>query len=263
MAKAPASYRVRILTTMPLAELAGLTLLFDALADLALTPTHQGADERAREPFDQAALAAAIVARPHAFALARRKTPTYSASISAQPAGELGAIQLDFPGSQDAAAVFAAGDRLAEVFHAEHGLVHPTFDGEGQFNSASVLEAGRLQQYGLKAPGARTWYGAHLRELVGEARLASAGGVLRETAWGALCLDLVAAPERARFTTLARRQREAFAALSPSGAFGDYNHPVIKKPGPQWRPIPADRNSVGSVRGREVTVATRSPLRGR
>jgi hypothetical protein len=74
--------------------------------------------------------------------------------------------------------------------------------------------------------------------LVGEARFASAGGVLHETAWGALCLDLVADPESARFTTLARRQREAFAALSPSGAFGDYSHPVIKKPGPRWRPIP-------------------------
>ncbi len=238
MAKVPASYRVRILTTTPLATSAGLTRLFDTLAELGLTPTHQGVDERAREPFDRETLVAAISARPHAFALARRKAPTYSASISAQPAGELGAVQLDFPGSQDASAVFAVGDRLAEVFRAEHGLVHPTFEGEGQFNSASVLEAGRLQQYGLKAPGARTWYGPHLRGLVGEARFASAGGVLHETAWGALCLDLVADPESARFTTLARRQREAFAALSPSGAFGDYSHPVIKKPGPRWRPIP-------------------------
>ncbi len=238
MAKVPASYRIRIFTTIVLASPRGLAQLFDALDTLGLIPTHQGADERAGERFDREALVAAVTARPHAFALARRKAPRFTAAIGGQPAGELGAVHLDLPGTHDPAAVFAIGDRLAEVFRAEHGVVHPTFEGAGAFNAASVLEAWRIQQYGLKAPGARTWYGAHLRALVGDPRLASAGGVLRETGWGALSLDLVPEPAHAHFTTLVRRQREALAALAPSGAFGDYSHPVVKKPGPAWRPIP-------------------------
>lgn len=234
----PESHNVRLFTLVPLGKRPGLTALLDVLDAARLAPTHHGRDERARTAFDRAAVLDATVAKaPTALALIRRKSPSYVCWLDASKKG-LAGVSIETGVVKDPRTVYDLADQLAAALKIEHGVVAPVCKGHGTFNASGRIELQWLQQFGPLYPGARNWYGLHMQKLLGAERLRAAGGVLSETAWGAVRFDLVAEPWLAEIETLEQRQREAIAALAPAQVLGDYRVPNDIQRGPRWKPIP-------------------------
>jgi hypothetical protein len=231
------AHRIRIFTTVRLGEREHLEAVFDALAQAKLEPTHAGEREYSLTAFERAQTVAAIVGgTQRVLELARRKAPRYTAGLRAQDAG-LTSIAIDVGAHPRPQVIYELGDRLAERFRADYGVVHPVVRDGTDFGSAGNMELGWLQSYGPLDVGVRTWYGPHLAALIGE-ELIRAAGVATPLPWGGLRLDLVAEPWAADIDTLKQRQAEAIAALAPAQVLGDYSHPVTYKPSARWVPIP-------------------------
>lgn len=238
---------ITMMTLMPLGTASGLARLLDAFEHQPTTmPTHWGMDERARNPYDRAAMIAGVTEEANNIlvpGLHRRKPPRYQAYFAAYDSG-LNYVKIDFGSSlkpADLARVFVLGDTLAEQLTVEFGLVHLIWrlgEQSQNYSAAGVIKARDLQQYGLKAPCARTWFGPHLVRLLGRDRLAATGAPQHDTAWGAVQFDLTEQPWTADFATLSARQNEVMTRLQPSGIFGDYSNMIRYQPGPRWEPIP-------------------------
>ena len=231
------AHHIRIFTAVRLGERDHLEAVFDALAQAKLEPTHAGERENSLAAFDRAQTVAAIVGgSQRVLALARRKAPRYTAVLRAQDSG-LTSIAIDVGAHPRPHAIYEVGDHLAERFRADYGVVHPDVQDGTRFRAAGNMELGWLRSYGPLSVAARTWYGPHLAELIGE-ELILAAGVATALPWGGLRLDLVPEPWAADIDTLKQRQAEAIAALAPAQVLGDYSHPVTYKPSARWVPIP-------------------------
>jgi hypothetical protein len=246
----PDAVYVTMITQVPLRTREGLERLLDAFESIEeLAPTNWGRDERARDPYDRAALiteVSALKSESYMPGLHRRKPPRYQAYFTASDSG-LKMVKVEFGSSlrkKDMALVFKLGSILANALEPEYGFVHAVWrdqDEKGLYSISNVVTARKLQECGLLRPPARTWYGAHIVKLIGRDRLDETGVPIKETPWGGVELNLVADPWEADFETLNARQEKVMSVLEPAGVFGDYSSWHDCKPGPKWKPIPEEK----------------------
>jgi hypothetical protein len=137
--------------------------------------------------------------------------------------------------------IFEFSSHLSVFAQAEYGDLNLVWDlpEANQLYSPSISQD-HLQQNGMPPLGVRTWIGPHIVSQIGIERLRTCGGLIRETAWGGMELDLVNSPWEADFDTLLQAKQRIMIHLEPSGAFGDYsNYPLpLYSPAQNWKPIP-------------------------
>jgi hypothetical protein len=211
-----------------------------------LTPTNWGPDERARNPYKREEILSTVSTMEGKFympGLVRRKAPRYQAFFTASNSG-LKKVNIDFGSAlskNDLRQVFELADSLADKLEPEYGFVHMIWRGKyksGVYNSSGVISSEKLQECGLTPPTARTWYGAHIIELIDKKRLGDAGIPFQETKWGGIRFDLVAEPWNSDIEVLSKSQTAVMKSLTPSGVMGNYTVWHRCKPGPKWKPIP-------------------------
>jgi hypothetical protein len=240
----PNRVEISVITKSSLRSRAGLEQLLDAFESVnEFTPTHWGVDERARNPYNRKELVATVSAFKSDFylpGLHRRQVPRYQAYFSARNQG-LNYVKVEFGSSlrqKDLPRVFTLGDALAANLKAEFGFVHPVWlEGSQEYCASGKITADELQKYGPTSVCARTWFGPHLVQLIGQERLSSSGAVIQATPWGAIQLDLVQHPWTSDVEELSSRQVEVMKHLQPTGVFGDYTQVLEYKPGSSWKPI--------------------------
>jgi hypothetical protein len=234
------AHNIRIFTMARLGERANLEAVLDLLAEAKLEPTHAGPRENELHAFDRAATVDAITSgQHHLLCLARRKAPRYTGGLLAQRRAGLTDISIEGCAHPKPEILYTLGDTLAARFRAPYAVAHPEIVDGTKFRGAGAITTDWLQNYGPMLVASRTWYGTHLTDLIGEDRIRAAG-IATSLPWGGLRLDLVAEPWAADIATLKQRQAEAVAALEPAQVLGNYTHPVIRKPGARWVPIPED-----------------------
>ncbi|MBR8835453.1 MAG: hypothetical protein DSM106950_15880 [Stigonema ocellatum SAG 48.90 = DSM 106950] len=240
----PDRVEITVITKSSLRSCFGLEHLLNAFESIKdLTPTHWGADERARNPYDRSELLATVSAFKSDFympGLQRRQAPRYKAYFSARNQG-LNYVNVEFGSSihnKDLPRVFALGNAIAAQLKAEFGVVHLVwYEGSQDYCASGKITASELQKYGPVPVCARTWFGSHLVQLIGSDRLSHSGSIIQNTPWGGIQLDLVEHPWESDVEMLSSRQLELMKQLQPSGVFGDYTQILNYKPGPNWIPI--------------------------
>jgi hypothetical protein len=139
--------------------------------------------------------------------------------------------------------IFDFSSVLANILKPELGSFDLVFENGNNHQLFSPLKDQDLQEYGMPPIGVRTWMGSHIISQIGLERIKSSGGVISETSWGGIQLDLVEQPWLADFDRLVAARTKIMAHLEPSGVFGDYSrYPVpLYSPAPNWIPIPLNQ----------------------
>ncbi|MBI5877238.1 MAG: hypothetical protein HZB53_06285 [Chloroflexi bacterium] len=242
----PDQILVALITREPMRKAAPLKRLADALtAAPQFAPTGwsttDGLPLTSFEPKAFVSHLIALKSDESTVQIARRAAVKYDGFCDLRNDGASASMRLTFGavGAEDAVrGVFELGDRLAENTRAEFGIVHPvwpskpgdrfpSYGGSGKFATHEYVE------YGPVAVCARTWFGARLIKLIGQARLANLGA--QKTDWGGMRLDLVESPWASDRQTLAARQAVVMAALKDTGVFGDYSTYPFYTRGARWR----------------------------
>lgn len=249
--ESPDLVRILMITSVKLGTKPGLERLLDAFErQPSLVPTSSGEDERAQSPYERARMIADVLAaveRPGGEflnpGLARRKPIKYEAYFGAQRSG-LSMVFCRFGAKlkeREVGDILSFADALAEQLTVHYGCVHLAYRANGQqYNSVGSIGLKELQAFGPQPLATRTWLGPHIVGIAGKDALLTAGLQASETAWGAVRLDLCDLPSGANAPVVLARQTEAMSKLAATGVFGDYTDLLDYKPGPSWRPIPAD-----------------------
>ncbi len=238
--------RFDFMTMKPLDNAASNDALLAAF-EPDFTPTHAGTDEHAREAYQRARFVAAIVAVRGTLGgvfqecgIARKKAPKYTGFFWSRSADEPSyfTLELDKLSSSQLAPALALADRLAAALELDYGTAHLTFPEATDYYNAGGLTAPKdLQKLGPMPLGARTWLGPHLVELIGKDQLEQSGGLLHETSWGALRVDLLDDLPNQSMAALQAKQLEVMARLQPTGVFALFDPEELTKKGPRWKPL--------------------------
>jgi hypothetical protein len=208
-----------------------------------LPPDPLGEDERARLPYERAAVLAEIGTYPPDLripGIARRASGGYTGYFNADASPAQG-VHLEFSGGPEAGALqglFQFGSILADSLRPLFGFTHPVWLGRGQeYNVAGRLDVKEFKKYGPRSLCARTWIGPWLVGLIGRDRLERVGGVT-DTDWGGVQIDLLPTVWSHDIEPLADARTRAMSTLAEAGVFGDYAVARQYKPGLRWQDVP-------------------------
>jgi len=245
----PDAIYLLFITKQPLKDLESVAALmqnFDDTGDFA--PTHWGFDERARTPYKRDDFVKAVIESKGEYqtpCFQRKKAPKYKAFFTAKN-DDLKFLKLTLNNSirkKDVEIVFELGNLIAQRLKPELGLIHPVWrlgEESNSYNDSVGVKLADLQKYGLKAVCARTWFGQHITELVGQDLLDESGAEISSTSWNGIQLDFMSEPWKADFEKLSEKKSEIMSILHKSQVFCEYQVPAFRStPAKKWVAIPS------------------------
>ncbi|WP_088890416.1 hypothetical protein [Leptolyngbya ohadii] len=224
-----------------------LILLLDILEGLPeFKPTHWARDERpdSKSTYSRDDLLFAVgglgdLNTPHLYGSAISYTAYFT--IDRQHLNNLIISFGSDLNEESLAKILQLSSVLANALKAEYGYVHFLWkNAPERYMQEGSFALRYLQKYGPCPSLARTWFGSYLISLIGQGRLETCGASIQHLSYGGIQADLIENLVDADHRTLTIRQREVMEHLLPSGIFGDYSHPLLRKRGANWQPIPID-----------------------